>query len=279
MKKTKGISYVSLTFLIILLILVGLVLRNEFFLSLKDRIIIADPHIDSPYSVLDQNPNATMFQKTLHPYPAYGTDTKRVINKIHIISLLFIPKDIERKIKNEWFVNMELIDKEIKNFYEEQFGHQMNITYEIVSYLIKGDENIVNYTPWTMATEAKNKTQSLSKKDRYTIWMIYLIRDEDLTKNLAGGSLGGLASIQAATQYEFWLDDDAISKNHYGLVGSAHEFGHVLGIPHPWELPGNINNDPNYGNVPGDLMGYQGGAMNTLNTLFIRDDVKRTMGL
>lgn len=108
--------------------------------------------------------------------------------------------------------------------------------------------------------------------------MVYLVRDPEFKLNVKGGSLGGVASIQAATQYEFWLNKEAVSENDlYGITGSAHEFGHALGIPHPWELPENVNQDPNWGNVQGDLMGYA--KSNNLDNLYIRDDVKKAMGL
>ena len=165
---------------------------------------------------------------------------------------------------------MDKVDSKIKSFFEKQFAYNIEITYKIVSQPIKGKLNISEYTPSALAQEAKEQTSNLAVNDSHNIWMVYLVRDPDYKKNIIGGNLGGLASLQAATQFEFWLDNDMI--NSSGLGGSAHEFAHALGIPHPWELPSNTTHDPNYGNVPGDLMGYSNSGLN-LDNLYIRDDV------
>jgi len=230
----------------------------------------------SPTTKISPTPSPSITKKMIHLYPAYGANPNTQINKIHIISLFFVPKDIDTSIKNEWQTNMEKVDSKIKSFFEKQFAYNIEVTYKSVSQPIKGNLNISEYTPTTLVQEAKEQTNSLVVGNSHNIWMIYLVRDSEYKKNIIGGNLGGLTSLQAATQFEFWLDNDMI--NSTGLEGSAHEFAHALGIPHPWELPSNTTHDPNYGNVSGDLMGYSNSGLN-LDNLYIRDDVKKEMGL
>lgn len=217
--------------------------------------------------------------KLIHLYPAYGADPTVGINKIHTIYLLFEAKDINTSIKEEWYTNMNLIAQKLKKFYEKQFLNNIEITYKIVSQPVTGNKNLEDYSPYSLVQEVRDSTTSLVVNGAYNVWMVYVVRDPEFKKNVQGGNLGGVVTLQAATMGEFWLDNEAvITKNAYGFTGSAHEFGHALGIPHPWELPANVNQDPNFGNVPGDLMGYSSGNI-TLDSLYIRDDVKKTMGL
>ncbi len=108
------------------------------------------------------------------------------------------------------------------------------------------------------------------------IWM-FSQNHSDFKLNILGGNLGGLANLNAATQFEFWLDDQSVNSDTYGITGSAHEFGHALGIPHPWDLPANVNKEKSFGNVSGSLMGYL--PLKELDDNYIRDDVKKEMGL
>lgn len=235
--------------------------------------ILSPPPTNIDSSSIDET---QVTSQKIHLYPAYGADQNTQINKIHIISLLFVPKDITTPVKSEWLSNMNTTDLKIKNFFEKQFNHKIKISYQVVSEPIIGEQDISNYSPSSLVQEAKAKTSNRAIHDSYNVWMIYLVRDQELTKNIIGGNLGGLVNQQSATQYEFWLDNNMI--NVTGIIGSAHEFAHVLGIPHPWELPSNTTHDPNYGNTPGDLMGYSNNGLG-LDDLYIREDVKKEMGL
>lgn len=223
-----------------------------------------------------QNPTNTA-NKNIHLYPYYGADSNISINKLNIIGVLFIPKNITTQIKPEWVTNMDTIFAMIKNFYQTQFKNQIEITYQVNSTGIIGEKDIEAYYPWDIAKEIEDKNPSLLKSGFHNVWMIYLVRGQQLSLNVKGGNLGGLANFNAATQYESWLNNEAIITNTYGITGSAHEFGHALGIPHPWELPTNVNHDPNFGNVQGDIMGYS--PYKDLNQNYLREDVKNTMGL
>jgi len=69
----------------------------------------------------------------------------------------------------------------------------------------------------------------------------------------------------------FQLEDGMISgERQQGLIVSAHEFAHLLGIPHPWEM------DPPVEDQPWNLMGYQ--AHGLLMDTRIDARVKEAMG-
>lgn len=241
-------------------------------------VLVTDsPVVNQPKpSTLNATPQTSQTNKNIYLYPAYGADPSISINTLHVVITLFAPKDINTPIKNEWFNNMEQVGATIKTFFENEFDNTISISYEILKDPILGDLDISSYTPTSMTLEVQQKTNSYVKENSHTVWMIYLVRDPEFKKNIIGGNLGGLPQYAAATQFEYWLDNETF--NSTGLLGSLHEFGHVLGIPHPWELPTNISGDPNFGNVPGDLMGYSNKGINLID-LYIREDVKKTMGL
>lgn len=217
--------------------------------------------------------------KNIHPYPAYGVNPSLSLNKIKIISLIFIPKDVSIQPKTEWYSNMEYIDNKIKEFFQREFQNNVGVSSTIVSTPITGIKNIGEYTSYDIALEVLQNTSQLSDSNLYNTRLIYLVRDLANNKNL-NGNMGSYPTIAISLQGEFWLDNNAVrtETNAYGLMGSAHEFAHLLGIPHPWELPANTLHDPNYGNVPGDLMSYSNNDVR-FDNLYLRDDVKSAMGL
>lgn len=217
--------------------------------------------------------------KNIHPYPAYDVNSNLSLANIKIVSLIFIPKDVNLQPKTEWFTNMEYINSKIKEFFEREFQNNINISYLALPTPINGEKNISEYTAHGIALEATQKTVQYSNSNSYNTRIVYIVRDLANGKNLSG-EMGSFPTIAVSEQGEFWLDNNAVhpETNAYGLVGSAHEFAHLLGIPHPWELPTNSLHDPNYGNVPGDLMSYSNNDVKFEN-LYLRDDVKSEMGL
>lgn len=224
-------------------------------------------------------------KKTIHLYPFYSADPSIKINDLHIVGVFFSAKDIETSIKPEWPKNMEYIFSRIKKFYEREFENNIIITYEVMNQPVRGDKNIGDYSPETYeeVKEIKNKLNITDKDNVHNVLMIYIVEDfSNDNDKIVGirtikGNMGGAAQFSAADQGAFWLDDDAVKVHTYGITGSAHEFGHALGIPHPWEMPANTNHDPNFGNVPGSLMGYSPDP--NLDKNYLRDDVKKGMGL
>ena len=248
--------------------------------KLREKIIAKTTSIANPSltTINTLSPTMAVNKKTIHLAPFYGVDASISINKLNIIGVMFVPKNITKQIKPEWSYNMDKIFARIKKFYEAQFEGNIEITYQVNSAPIKGEENIEDYYPEDFVEEIENKNQNLLKSNTHNVWMIYLVEDPNFKLLVkGGGNLGGLARLNASTQGEFWLDNDAAITGTYGITGSAHEFGHALGIPHPWDLSININHDPNFGNVPGDIMGYS--PYPDLDKNYIRDDIKKVMGL
>ncbi|MBI2598753.1 hypothetical protein HYW40_00825 [Candidatus Curtissbacteria bacterium] len=167
----------------------------------------------------------------------------------------------------------------IKLLFEREFENNIEITYTVVPNAIHGINNIEVYNPWSLAKEGREQTEKYAKEGYYNIWMLYLVRDPDLKKNLQGGSLGGVADLQSATQFEYWLGNDAVnSSDPFGIKGSAHEFGHALGMPHPWELPNNKTGGKSDNSYKGDVMSYVNNGLK-VDQLFIDSEMKKAMGL
>lgn len=133
-----------------------------------------------------------------------------------------MPQNISTQIKPEWPQNMEKIFQEIEIFFKKEFNNNIDITYQVISEAYKGEKDIEKYYPHDLAIELNTKKKGLFKKNTHNIFMIYLVRDSEMKKNVSGGSLGGLVVYNAASQFEFWLDNDAIAdKNPYGIIGSC----------------------------------------------------------
>lgn len=234
-------------------------------------------------NVVNSVPTSTINRnnKNIHLFPYYGANPAISIDNLYIIGIIFKPRNIPDVSKPEWPKNMEKIFQEIKIFYEREFGGNINITYQVVSEIYTGDKNIEEYYPSDLAQELNTNKKELFKSNSYSVFMIYLVGDPEFKKNIKGGDLGGLPAYNAASQGAFWLDNEALSpKDPYGINGSAHEFGHALGIPHPWELLVNSGKDKQTVNADsrGDLMGYNNYGLQ-LKDMYIREDVKREMGL
>lgn len=145
-QKYKGFTSLMLPTIVLMLILVGGIFY--FRKSINNLESSIQP---LPTATITLLPTNTPVTKLIHLYPAYGADPKVSINKIHIISLLFIPKDINTQVKEEWIPNMNLIDQKIKEFYEKQFLNNIEITYQVLPDPIRGQLNIGSYTPYDMA--------------------------------------------------------------------------------------------------------------------------------
>src|SRR5215510_10851815 len=94
----------------------------------------------------------------------------------------------------------------------------------------------------------------------------YLNRLDGQPTDLPGG--GAYPWLRIAMNPAFWLDEVEVD----GPGSSAHEMGHLLGIPHPWEM------SPPHPDEPGNVMGYTSSGLNLMQR-FLLEDVKRAMGM
>lgn len=235
-------------------------------------------------NIKDDN-SRTLTSKEIFTYPALES-AHQSINSLHLIPLYFVAKDQKGIIKPNWNQNFTASLNRISKFYTNQFNNQIHIDYKNPGEVINGDMPIKDYTFQGFRNEVFNKTSNLAQANSFNVWVVIVIRDKndntmkDDLGGISGDGSGKTSSIPLASGYEFWLDNEAVNsgKAPYGVVGIAHEIGHSLGIPHPWDLKSNINHTPNYGNVPEDLMAYVRNNTSFEN-MYIRDDIKKEMGL
>lgn len=213
----------------------------------------------------------------LYAYPEFGLDGTEKVNNVHIISVVFAPTDADEAIPSNWNKNLEFINKEINSFFEREFNHQMTVTSSAVQEVIKGRLPLASYNSQSIAREVKEQTSQYAKESAYNVWMVYLARDKGLDKEYRLDV--STIDQQVHFMYLFWLEDEAVHEHNYGIVGSAHEFGHLLGIPHPWDLPENRGRNTQEVNVEsrGDLMSYNNEGK--LSDLHLNQEVKKRMGL
>lgn len=200
------------------------------------------------------------------------------INHLSLGGVYMVAKTKEESIFPDWQENLEKTLQELKRFYEREFPGIDVETYVFPKVII-GDKLPGEYRNADFLPEIFSKEKLLqewhSDPSRYKILLVYIDFIKGANEGGYGPSVEGRYTINPA----FWLENRAIyGKDPYGLIGSAHELGHTLGIPHPWEMPANTQNDPNFGNVPGDIMNYSNNSL-TLDQVYFSPLVKRQMGL
>lgn len=215
----------------------------------------------------------------------YGTHP--CIDKIVLKGIYFVAKDEQNYIKSYWQSSMQDIFTQTKNFYEQQFSNKIQITID-TSTIVYGDKNIEQYDVGSIDQEVKAKIKSNYGTDYFFDYMVFVIHGTDGNGKNYQGNLGSLFGI--GTQGAFLLNPDALGTvttkygtDYSGYLTPAHEFGHTLGIPHPWEEEinkdsnGNII-DPQFGNnEQGSLMSYGGQLGPLIPNSFIRNTVKQKM--
>jgi len=208
---------------------------------------------------------------------------KLCLDKITIKGIYFVAKNQTSGIKSYWKESMLNILTQIKNFYEAQFENKIQITVD-EPIMIYGDNNIEQYGQYLIDKETRVKISI--DKSNFTVIMYYPIQGEG-DKRVMDSAWGGGAFVgnsSSAMNNWFWLDPDMMKEPDYqGAVLSAHEFGHAIGIPHPWDEEINKDADGNiinrgYGNEEiGSLMSYGGLKGPLIPNAFIRDDIKNKM--
>lgn len=219
------------------------------------------------------------------------------LDNVEINLVYFIAKDQTSEIIPSWSANMKDIFSKTEIFYESQFSNKMQITSN-EPQIIYGDKNIGDYaTAYAVGQEVKNKLRVQLSPNYFTDLTIFYHGTQ-----LSGGydgavtwdSIGGNGSITINPW--FWLEKDgmctittSVATNCYSYIGVAHEFGHALGMTHPWEM--DINKDSN-GQIinsgfryseNGNIMSYgeqkllSGSVSNPFGGYYIMDEIKQKM--
>lgn len=258
----------------LVVVLTGLI----FFRDTNQIYTRVDRDDNHPYISFAPTPSNNDNRQPLYTYPEFGLSGAERINDVNIISIVFVPQDADETIPARWRENTVYINNEIKRFFEREFERNMRITQSYPK-IVYGDMTLDKYTPLSIAREVKQKTKTLNNASAYNVRMVYLVRDKNLDKEYVLDV--SVINQQVHFMYVFWLEDEAITgSDQYGLTGSAHEFGHLLGMPHPWDLPENKGSNAQEVNAEhrGDIMSYDTYGYE-LKDLYVDPVVKRRMGL
>lgn len=190
------------------------------------------------------------------------------VTNLSLLGVYMIAADKESTLISDWKENLTKTLQELKTFYEKELPG-LNVDTVLHPDVISGARQAEEYLLPDFLPEILAKSDIINtwhtKEDGHKILIIYI----DGVKGTNEGGYGQSIDKRYVVNPAFWLEDDAIADGDpYGLVGSAHELGHGLGIPHPWEMPENTTNDPNFGNTPGDIMGYANSGKKLMETYF-----------
>ena len=230
----------------------------------------------------------------VHTYKdAFYGGTQKCIDNIWTKGVYFIAKDKIPDIQPYWSESMVDVLGQIKNFYEGQFSQKINVTID-APILVYGKKNISEYDYSSISEEVYSTISNTFPNDGHFIDIqIFLLEPNGIIPENGGTFYNGLVmvnDVSMSVNPSSWLNSDMLGTvttkygtNYQGYLGSAHEFGHSLYIPHPWEesinkdLNGNIINQ-NYGNDEiGSIMSYTGQKGPLMTYSFIRDQIKEKM--
>jgi len=216
---------------------------------------------------------------------AYGE--RDCLDNISLRGIYFVAKDQKDYLKSYWKDSMLIAFNETKKFFEEQFDNKISIKIEEPT-IIYGDKNIEEYDFTKIYYEVKDKYGNNNISNYFIDYGIYVISGNDGNGKDYQGNLGGVPG--AVVQGSFFLDPNSFGvvttkygTDYSGYMVFAHEFGHSLGIPHPWDEDVNKNSDgiildQQFGNDEmGSLMSYGGRIGPLIPNSFIRNSVKQRM--
>jgi len=221
----------------------------------------------------------------LHVYPGnlYGIEESTVVEQTHITAVYFVPADQVGGQLPDWQENMSTTLEAIKTYMAREFSGRLTISYTTHPTVIFGDHELGTYDSLESAGKFsmyQEVTEKISwstiqgdqrSQGRYPVLLVYYqtgFEDRYQSPDARFSTFGWLATSFIPA---FQLEDGMISgERQQGLIVSAHEFAHLLGIPHPWEM------DPPVEDQPWNLMGYQ--AHGLLMDTRIDARVKEAMG-
>jgi hypothetical protein len=226
-------------------------------------------------------PSPSPSPSIVHLYPAYGVDPSVLCARPRIKIVYFVPRGEEAEALPTWKAEAARRFGEIRAFFGREFAGQVDIRFDIAPQIVVGRK--ARYTQSDDVTaevesalfspggRAYDPAFAAGGAGEYVVRMIYYLNLADgKPAELPGGGAYPLWKI--AMNPAFWLDPEGEDAAEGGTVNSAHEFGHLLGMPHPWEM------NPPQADSPGNLMGYTTAGF-TLAECHIADDVKLAMGM
>jgi hypothetical protein len=225
----------------------------------------------------DSTTDPDLSSSTLHVYPAYGLTSGVSCSRTRIKVVYFVPRGEEAYASATWRADAASRYAEIKAFFEREFARQIRVRFDVAPRYVVGQQSRYTYAS-ELFPEIRSSVFSpggsyydaafaAEQADEYTVRMIYYLnRGDGALVALPGG--GAWVTAKMAIVPAFWLEPTELS----GGVNSAHEFGHLLGMPHPWEM------QPPQGDALGNLMGYNTGGL-ALTQCHIPVDVKEAMGM
>lgn len=211
------------------------------------------------------------------------------LEKIKILGVYFVPKE-ERELQI-WREDMQAVLSEVQDFYTGEFLGNSEIRL-IIGPQVNGRKKFNEYqTQQEIEDEIRDRVLDASGDlydpkvagtlpGEFQSVMIYF----ESFVNREGAPIQSFGGWDGwAMQGAFWLDKEARTTYQYGPVNSAHEFGHTLNIPHPWDdFDINLRQDPNYGNIEGNVMGYSFDSNRRnlgLEDGYIMPEQKRKLGI
>ncbi|MFA5792509.1 MAG: S-layer homology domain-containing protein [Candidatus Gracilibacteria bacterium] len=217
------------------------------------------------------------------------------LNHVTLKGIYFVAKNQTDEVIIDWNENMIDIFGKMKTFYEAEFDNKIEITIEEPE-IRYGEKNVEEYT--SMYEEVfKEELAGQTTADHYTIYQVYYYSP---TGSYGGGTFLEGDSVQSngsiSFNPSFWLEDDGLctitnkyGTNCYGYVLSGHEFGHTLGLSHPWEmeinrdLQGNLIDPIFKYSEKGNIMSYAGSILlsgdptDPFGGYFVMEEAKEVM--
>ncbi len=225
----------------------------------------------------------------------YNGIGRHCLNTIVLKGIYFVAKDQTSEIVANWQTNMKDIFQKTKNFYESQFDNKIQITAE-EPRIVYGDKNIGDYaSAWAVEQEVINKLQIGLSNNYFLALTIYY--NSPSGSYSGGGTWGSVEDNGSITANPaFWLQSSSLctvttkyGTDCFGYINSGHEFGHSLGMAHPWDM--DINKDSG-GNIidpsfhytdSGNIMAYNSGPLisgnpsNPFGGYYVMSEIKQKM--
>lgn len=221
------------------------------------------------------------------------------LRRIQVYGVLFVPKNIElEKSKqyqqhiSDWPNVMEAVIKRTTDFWSRELDGRAQFSIEIIKVPIEGSRILSDYNFSRVQEEV---IQALGEKvflpesgEDTTVTAVYVANDDECAEYSKLGYSSyqecGIAKGKIYYDYSrgtlwFLVSTDifyAESQGPHGPITTAHEFGHALGIPHPYDDYELSSGDLNFGKESGNLMGH---GQCKLEDCFLMKEQKELMGL